>query len=295
MDLKELGKLILLDLTFLQGKAEFFRLFLRGNTTCKLQRRVLDLLKKDYGSALLRHLTVKLVKEIRNNFARDHSDSTADVLLSAISSIWIFADKRLNLDLDVNPTVGLSRLHEVQSERREWPQPVIKAFDQGAPAHLLVARKLAYYTGQRVSDLVTMDWAQFDGKWISVSQMKTSEKLSIPCHPELRKALNAVRKKSGRIIRNKFDRAYSTGDGLSDAFRERLRNLGIEGYSIHGLRKNATSALAEAGCSEFEIMAVKGSQDTPHGAALRQGRQPKEACRECHGKVGPIRQNRQTG
>ena len=34
--------------------------------------------------------------------------------------------------------------------------------------------------------------------------------------------------------------------------------LGITGHSIHGLRKNAGKALAEAGCGEREITAILG-------------------------------------
>jgi hypothetical protein len=37
-----------------------------------------------------------------------------------------------------------------------------------------------------------------------------------------------------------------------------LRQMGITGHSIHGLRKNAGKALAEAGCGEREIMAILG-------------------------------------
>jgi integrase len=40
--------------------------------------------------------------------------------------------------------------------------------------------------------------------------------------------------------------------------RLHLQRLGIKGYSFHGLRKNAAQALAEAGCSIDEIMAVTG-------------------------------------
>jgi integrase len=104
-----------------------------------------------------------------------------------------------------------------------------------------------------------MDWRQFHDGWLNVVvQQKTKEMLSIPCHPILREALDAVRKSSGPIITNRFDRAYSTGDGLSDAFRERLRSLDIHDYSVHGLRKNAGGAVAEAGCSPHEIAAILG-------------------------------------
>jgi integrase len=34
--------------------------------------------------------------------------------------------------------------------------------------------------------------------------------------------------------------------------------MGADGYSIHGLRKNAAVALADAGCSTMEIAAITG-------------------------------------
>ena len=69
--------------------------------------------------------------------------------------------------------------------------------------------------------------------------------------------------------------AHSLGVLVSRA----LRAMGVAGYSIHGLRKNAAKALAEAGCSDAEIMAITGhrtnemipalhpsSGAAPHGA-----------------------------
>jgi integrase len=103
-----------------------------------------------------------------------------------------------------------------------------------------------------------MTWEQFDGEWINVVvQQKTREMLTIPCHPVLREALEAARKPSGPIVTTRYGYKL-TAAGLGDAFRERLKKLGITGYSLHGLRKNAVAALAEAGCEPHEIMAITG-------------------------------------
>jgi integrase len=40
--------------------------------------------------------------------------------------------------------------------------------------------------------------------------------------------------------------------------RKQLHAIGIRGYSVHGLRKNAAQALAEAECSISEIMSITG-------------------------------------
>jgi integrase len=34
--------------------------------------------------------------------------------------------------------------------------------------------------------------------------------------------------------------------------------IGMDGYSVHGLRKNAAVTLAEVGCEPHEIMAITG-------------------------------------
>jgi integrase len=40
--------------------------------------------------------------------------------------------------------------------------------------------------------------------------------------------------------------------------RKQLRDMGVKGYVIHGLRKNAAVELANAGCDAFEIAAITG-------------------------------------
>jgi integrase len=57
-----------------------------------------------------------------------------------------------------------------------------------------------------------------------------------------------------------------TAASLSRMVRLKLRELGVTGYSIHGLRKNAGNEIAEAGGTEREIMARLGHK-TPQMAA----------------------------
>jgi integrase len=52
--------------------------------------------------------------------------------------------------------------------------------------------------------------------------------------------------------------ASLTGSSLSVMVRKALRDMGVDGYAIHGLRKNAAVALANAGCGPMEIAAITG-------------------------------------
>jgi integrase len=114
---------------------------------------------------------------------------------------------------------------------------------------------LALFTGQRRSDLVKMRWDQFDGEFIEVRQQKTGELLSIPCHKALRAQLQVMPRQADTILVGERGKPLKP-DSLTLNFSRMLRAMGVTGYSIHGLRKNASRALAEAGCGDREIMAI---------------------------------------
>ena len=60
------------------------------------------------------------------------------------------------------------------------------------------------------------------------------------------------------IFVHAYGEPFANAQTLSHSIRNRLEALGIEGYTMHGLRKNAGMELAEAGAEVMEIMAVLG-------------------------------------
>jgi len=117
-----------------------------------------------------------------------------------------------------------------------------KRFLREARPSLRWAVKLALYTGQRRSDLVKMKWSQFDGEFIEVRQQKTGASLSIPFHKELRLELKNMPRVANTILVGERG-APLTGSSLSVMVRKPLREMGVDGYAIHGLRKNAERML----------------------------------------------------
>jgi integrase len=229
----------------------------RAKTTKKNYRRILDQLRERYGTGMLRDLKPRHVKIIRNEM-RDTSTTTgADIALGLISTLWDFAEEELGLQLDANPTHGVRRVHKVEREHEPWPQELIDDFMRNATPALRWAASLALYTGQRRSDLVKMRWDQFDGEFIEVRQQKTGELLSIPCHRALRAQLVTMPRQADTILVGERGKPLKP-DSLTLNVSRMLRAMGVVGYSIHGLRKNASRALAEAGCGDREIMAITG-------------------------------------
>src|SRR5262245_18040973 len=229
----------------------------RAEATKKNYRRVLDLHRERYGAGRLRDLRPHHVKIIRNEI-RDASTTTgADIALGLISTLWNFAEEELGLQLDANPAHGIRRVHKVAHEHEPWPQELIDDFMSKATPALRWAVSLALYTGQRRSDLVKMRWDQFDGEFIEVCQQKTGELVSIPCHRVLRAQLVTMPRQADTMLVGERGTPLKP-DSLTLNIKRMLRSMGVTGYSIHGLRKNASKALAEAGCGDREIMAITG-------------------------------------
>jgi integrase len=228
----------------------------RADTTRRNYRSVLDRLRESYGAGLLRDLQARHIRKIRNDIGAK-STVAADIAMSLISALWEFATEQLGLELDADPTHGVKRVHKVTREHEPWPPELIERFLREARPSLRLAVKLALYTGQRPSDLVKMKWSQYDGGYIEVRQQKTGAALSIPCHEDLRSELNSVPRIAETILVGERGRPL-TGKSLGALVRQALREMGVNGYAIHGLRKNAAVALADAGCDAFEIAAITG-------------------------------------
>jgi integrase len=238
----------------------------RADNTKRQDRHIYDELRAAFGAGMLCDLRDRHVKVIRDHFREKFSTSIADAAIGRLSVLWQFADQHLDVDLASNPTIGVARIHKGKKEHEPWPDDVLAAFDAHAPGHLRLAVLLLLYTGQRRSDVVQMKWSQFDGEMIEVAQQqKTGEYVAVPCDHRLRAALSTLPRHSEYILTGERGTPYHP-ESLAHAVRRQLHAIGIHGYSVHGLRKNAAKALAEAGCPLSEIMAVTGHR-TP-GMAL---------------------------
>jgi integrase len=228
-------------------------------TSASTQRRyrpILEELKDHCGGALIGDLRERHIRELRKRFA---SNSTADFAVMLLRMLWTFAKEALAMDLGVNPAGEIRKLHRHKEPYEPWPQSLIDRFEVEARPQptARLALLLLLYTGQRVSDVAAMQWRHYDGDTIEVSQAKTKTKLMVPCHSRLKAALDIVRRDHGPILTTQYGQPYGAA-GLSTLVQRATANLNAKQYTAHGLRCNAAVALAEAGCTVHEIMAITG-------------------------------------
>jgi integrase len=240
--------------------------------THEIYNRRLDWLRERYGKAEMATFSERGVRRIRNKL-KEHP-SVADAVVDMIGRLWRFAKEHLDMaELGPNPSAEVAPIHTTHEPHPAWPEALCQAFEGLKNPRLVRAYFLLRYTGQRRSDVVKMRRAQFDGTAIEVVQEKTGTYCWIPAHARLREHFAATGLADDYLL------ASSRGGGfratsLTTMICNACTELGFPGYSPHGLRHLAGAALAEAGATMDEIMAILGhlTEDEARGYVQQAGR-----------------------
>jgi integrase len=104
---------------------------------------------------------------------------------------------------------------------------------------------MAYLTGQRISDLLSLEWAQVGDEGISFRQAKTGAKVLVTWTPRLAEVVERLRKlredrgaRTPKVFTTQDGRAY-TYWGASTAWRRALARAKVADAHFHDLRAKA--------------------------------------------------------
>ena len=183
------------------------------------------------------------------------STRQADYAFVVLARIFSWAEERGLIS--VNPVAKAGRLYRGSRADKIWTDDDEAAFNRVASAPLRLALLLALWTGQRQGDLLRLSWLQYDGERIRLQQGKTGVRVSIPIGAPLKAALDAVREKSGTVLRTLGDHVW-TPNGFRSSWRKACEKAGISGITFHDLRGTAVTRLALAGATEAEIVTITG-------------------------------------
>lgn len=147
-------------------------------------------------------------------------------------------------------------------EYRAWNKTELAEVGEQADPQVRMAALLAFYTAQRMGDVLRMRWedlGEHDGvAAIHVVQQKTGLDMTIPLHPDLLEALHAHPKLGATIIAMANGQPYNA-DSFRRKFSREREKLGLpKDMKFHGARKSSACAMALGGASTKQIMGVGG-------------------------------------
>ena len=179
-----------------------------------------------------------------------------------------------------NPCLALDSLHKRArvnaTKRATFSSAQVKKLVDAAEGDWKAAILFGYYTGARLSDVANMRWQSIDlgGGTICFTPSKTGREITLPLHPNLKRALERGPRGIGKafLFPNLAGRGTGGKHGLSGRFTAIMQRAGIEGkimrvvengrgissLSFHSLRHSFTSVLANAGIPEEVRMKLTG-------------------------------------
>ena len=233
-----------------------------AKTTQREYRRVLEGLAKDHGPKQVRHMAPRHVRQLRDEKAETPGAANTRVRILKLLMSWaVEHDWR-----EDNPATRV-KLFKL-GEWRPW-EPEEHAMFKACWAPGTMQRRayaLALYTGQRRADLAAMSRNHMSVESgraiIRVRQEKTGEYLWIPIHAALAAEIEQGPQEHLSLLTTSkgkgFDKVYF-GAWFADA----IGKAGLpQDCVLHGLRKNATVMLLEAGCTHEEARAITGHSTT---------------------------------
>lgn len=173
----------------------------------------------------------------------------ANQTVRAIGALYAWAIG--NDKATVNPASGVV-LFEAK-DHQPWPEDLIEEALKDPQVGMATA--LFYFTGQRINEVVKMQWNDIKPDHMVVYVQKTKADCMVAILPELREMLDAQPRGDALTILTNANGQPWTQSGL----RQKLQAWAkARGYKVvpHGLRKNAVNSLFEAGCTAAEVSGI---------------------------------------
>ena len=162
-----------------------------------------------------------------------------------------------------NPALGVTKLEPTGRIRKPWPVQLIEAFRATATGRDLLIFEMLIGTGQRIGDVLAMQWGHIDGDGIAVKQSKTGAALFIPFTDRLRRFIASAPRVGLFIAAQTDGRPLSYPLAWKNINAVRVQ-IGAQDYDIHALRYNAASEIAALpGMTGEHVRAITG-----HSSAL---------------------------
>lgn len=221
------------------------------------------------GRVDARSLRHKHLEEIYEQFLNQYDGksratkggvTTTNYMIRVMKRVYEYGIKREYVTSNPFRKLGLET---EQRRTQRWSYDQVMAFveqaeRQGRPS-VGLAVLLGYEVGQRVADVLSLTWDQWDGEAFFGEQSKTTNEWWVPVSDELRARLDATSDQTGLLVVNEVTGRAYTKSNFNRIFRDVKANAGLpQDLQMMDLRRTVATELGESGATEDEIMSQTG-------------------------------------
>lgn len=210
-----------------------------------------DRLAKFFGAQNINKIKRSDLLRYQNDYVE--TPAHGNLALRIASVVFTFG-----MDMDYVAFNPASRIAKLKiGSHVKWTPDEVKQVVALGDRRISTAVALAWYTGQREGDVLSMRWRDYDGTYISVTQSKTGLEMKIKVHPDLVAYLDSIRGVEDPDHYIVSGKNPMSGQAFRNMLKRRTNKLHIEKV-FHGIRKGVASSLAEKRTPISEIAAIMG-------------------------------------
>lgn len=192
----------------------------------------------------------------------------ADDMIAAIRVMYDWGIERGHCD--DNPAVRIKNFGRRGTGAVPWSIDDIHKFKEHHPLGSManLALTLLAFTACRIGDARLLgrhhEVMRNDLTYIEWQPEKRGASfVSIPMTPQLSRAIKETRIIGAQTyIVTSHGKSFASADAISQRFSKWCKEAGLENRTAHGIRKAVGHILAEAGCTQYQIMAIHGHSES---------------------------------
>lgn len=268
--------------------------------TQQIRRRIIEQMLQEpvkpgvampFADVPLAKLNPKAIFVLRDRKAE--TPEAANARVKALRQIFAWAIQMG--EMETNPAREVPYLKNASEGFHTWTvEEVWQFFDRhpiGTKAHL--AMSLLLFTGVRRSDVVRFGRQMIrrtPEPWLHFTEQKGRRKIvkqrEIPVLPELTESIEAFGGDNLTFLVTEFGKPF-TANGFGNWFRKRCNEAGLPHCSAHGVRKAGATIAANAGATEYQLMAVYGWESPKEAARYTKKANRKKLAGEAMHLIAP--------
>lgn len=223
-------------------------------STARIYTRCAGILKEMFAEFRPEQITHGSIVQMQDMW-RDRT-ATANHLLTTLKLIYQWAmDREI---VSMNPTLSVKRLPAGKRDRLiTWPEYM--AIYNCAQDWVQVIMDLCYLTGQRIGDVLKIEYSHLKEDGIFIEQEKTGKKLVIAWTPELRAVVERARTLKYSIKSVKYIVSGRAGtkrfhSNVWRYFKKAAKEAGIPDVTLHDLRAMSGTEADREGKNAMELL-----------------------------------------
>lgn len=238
---------------------------------------------RPYADAPVEDLRRRHVKALLGSMS-DRPHAAYDTLVVLRKMILVALDEEW---IETDPTHRIKYRPETKGHRA-WTDDERAKYEAHWPLGTLARTAYAcvLYGGPRRSDVARFKWTDFVAEQFAHTQQKTGRLLTLPVLPALREALDAAPRRGEYVLTTEQGTPRALGT-LTNDFHRWTTAAGLEGCTMHGLRKALGKILAESEATTRELMDTLGHTSIAHAELYSREAEQARLAKSAMAKASP--------